>query len=307
MDCTRADAPWCPEKTKTVARGGTEPISEPMKEVGIRTKPIVLARVEPTLTEPIVPASVEPERQNRESHRNVLSEPRIFEKTNTKKEFPYGKLIAGILIADAIAIIALISVNRSVRHERVDADAPRVTSAVVTTVEETSDDLDENLDDLNETSGNPDETFVDTDESAENPEDLLKARYSGKLPVDGMPVSCLEYTSIGAPTKVEKCKLYDSMDVHRRYKILHWYNSEGQTWHTVSLICRRARQARLFTRLQPIGRPSFAPPLKPSGSSDSSGGSLSVRDDYDSPEDFWEDNMDAFEDEDEAFDYWYDD
>ena len=58
---------------------------------------------------------------------------------------------------------------------------------------------------------------------------------------------------------------------------------------------------------KPIGRPGFAPPLKPSGSSDSSGGSLSVRDDYDSPEDFWEDNMDAFEDEDEAFDYWYDD
>ena len=34
--------------------------------------------------------------------------PRIFEKTNVKKEFPYGKLIAGILIADVIAIIALI-------------------------------------------------------------------------------------------------------------------------------------------------------------------------------------------------------
>ena len=36
--------------------------------------------------------------------------PRIFEKTNVKKEFPYGRLIAGILIADVIAIIALIIV-----------------------------------------------------------------------------------------------------------------------------------------------------------------------------------------------------
>ena len=50
--------------------------------------------------------------------------------------------------------------------------------------------------------------------------------------------------------------------------------------------------------------------MKPSGShgsSGSSGGSWSVRDEYDSPEDFWEDNMDEFDDEEEAFDYWYDD
>ncbi len=68
MDCTRSDAPWCPEKTKTVARMVTHNAVEPPKE----------------------------------------DKPRIFEKTNTKKEFPYGRLIAGILIADVIAIIALI-------------------------------------------------------------------------------------------------------------------------------------------------------------------------------------------------------
>ena len=67
MDCTRATAPWPPEKTKTVSRVVT-PKAEPPEE----------------------------------------DKPRIFEKTNVKKEFPYGKLIAGILIADVIAIIALI-------------------------------------------------------------------------------------------------------------------------------------------------------------------------------------------------------
>ena len=66
-------------------------------------------------------------------------------------------------------------------------------------------------------------------ENAAKREQSLKDQYSGKLPVDGMPVSCLKYTSIGSPTKTEKCQFYDSMDVHRRYKILHWYNSEGQT------------------------------------------------------------------------------
>ena len=44
----------------------------------------------------------------------------------------------------------------------------------------------------------------------------LKAQYSGKLPVDGMPVSCLKYTSIGLPNKVEKCRSYDNMDIYRR-------------------------------------------------------------------------------------------
>lgn len=33
----------------------------------------------------------------------------------------------------------------------------------------------------------------------------------------------------------------------------------------------------------------------------------SVRDDYDNPEDFYEDNRDWFDDEDEAWDYWYED
>ena len=68
MDCTRADAPWSPEKTKTVSRVVTPKVARPEDN------------------------------------------PRIFEKTNVKKEFPYGKLIAGILIADVIAIIALIVV-----------------------------------------------------------------------------------------------------------------------------------------------------------------------------------------------------
>ena len=53
-------------------------------------------------------------------------------------------------------------------------------------------------------------------ENAAKQEQSRKDQYSGKLPVDGMPVSCLKYTSIGSPTKTEKCQFYDNMDVHRR-------------------------------------------------------------------------------------------
>lgn len=144
-------------------------------------------------------------------------------------------------------------------------------------------------------------------ENAAKREQSLKNQYSGKLPVDGMPVSCLKYTSLGAPTKTEKCQFYDSMDVHRRYKILHWYNSEGQTvayCHSHQPKGEYTEVIYAFTYYEtPIGRPNSAPAWTPPSTS---GGSNfgSVRDDYDNPEDLWEDNQDWYEDEDEAWDEW---
>lgn len=146
-------------------------------------------------------------------------------------------------------------------------------------------------------------------ENAAKREQSLKDQYSGKLPVDGMPVSCLKYTSIGSPTKTEKCQFYDNMDVHRRYKILHWYNSEGQTvayCHSHQPKGETEEIIYAFTYYEsPIGRPNSAPPWTPPSTSGGSN-SGSIRDDYDNPEDLWEDNQDWYEDEDEAWDEWYD-
>ena len=146
-------------------------------------------------------------------------------------------------------------------------------------------------------------------ENAAKQEQSRKDQYSGKLPVDGMPVSCLKYTSIGSPTKTEKCQFYDNMDVHRRYKILHWYNSEGQTvayCHSHQPKGETEEIIYAFTYYEsPIGRPNSAPPWTPSSTSgDNNSGS--IRDDYDNPEDLWEENQDWYEDEDEAWDEWYD-
>ena len=125
--------------------------------------------------------------------------------------------------------------------------------------------------------------------------------------MDGMPVSCLKYTSIGSPTKTEKCQFYDSMDVHRRYKILHWYNSEGQTvayCHSHQPKGEYTEVIYAFTYYEtPIGRPNSAPAWTPPSTSGGSN-SGSIRDDYDNPEDLWEDNPDWYEDEDEAWDEW---
>ena len=146
-------------------------------------------------------------------------------------------------------------------------------------------------------------------ENAAKQEQSRKDQYSGKLPVDDMPVSCLKYTSIGSPTKTEKCQFYDNMDVHRRYKILHWYNSEGQvvaSCHSHQPKGETEEIIYAFTYYEsPIGRPNSAPPWTPSSTSgDNNSGS--IRDDYDNPEDLWEENQDWYEDEDEAWDEWYD-
>ena len=146
-------------------------------------------------------------------------------------------------------------------------------------------------------------------ENAAKQEQSRKDQYSGKLPVDGMPVSCLKYTSIGTPTKTEKCQFYDNMDVHRRYKILHWYNSEGQTvayCHSHQPKGETEEIIYAFTYYEsPIGRPNSAPPWTPPSTSGGNN-SGSIRDDYDNPEDLWEENQDWYEDEDEAWDEWYD-
>ena len=147
-------------------------------------------------------------------------------------------------------------------------------------------------------------------ENAAKREQSRKDQYSGKLPVDGMPVSCLKYTSIGLPTKTEKCQFYDNMDVHRRYKILRWYNSEGQvvaSCHSHQPKGETEEVIYSFTYYEtPIGRPNSAPPWTPPSTSGGNN-SGSIRDDYDNPEDLWEDNRDWYEDEDEAWDEWYDD
>ena len=49
-------------------------------------------------------------------------------------------------------------------------------------------------------------------ENAAKREQSLKDQYSGKLPVEGMPVSCLKYTLLGEPDKRLNCKNFDGAD-----------------------------------------------------------------------------------------------
>lgn len=121
-----------------------------------------------------------------------------------------------------------------------------------------------------------------------------------------MPMDALKYTTLGAPDEVKKCQFYDSMDVHRRYKILRWYDEDGQVKAYCHAHMPKGSDEEIiyvFSYSQSVVVSSDAAPSR-SNSTYTSG---SIRDEYDSPEDLWEDNRDIYEDEDEAWDEWYDD
>lgn len=133
--------------------------------------------------------------------------------------------------------------------------------------------------------------------------------YAGKLPVDGMPYRCLSLTSLGLPDKTEKCKFYDNMDVHRRYKIHHWYNSEGQTvayCHSHRPKGEDEEVIYAFTYYD-YSISNNSGHGSNGGGTSNSGSDPSIRDVYDNPEDLYEENRDWFDDEEEAWDYWYED
>ena len=126
-------------------------------------------------------------------------------------------------------------------------------------------------------------------------------------------MSCLKYTSLGAPDEEEKCLNFDYLVEDRRFITVRWYGRSGEVLAVGTCDQKKGDQEftlRSFRYYDPS--PSTSPSIstgivQPSYSGGGGSHSGSIRDDYDSPEDLWEDNRDWFEDEDEAWDEWYDD
>ena len=146
-------------------------------------------------------------------------------------------------------------------------------------------------------------------ENAAKREQSLKDQYSGKLPVEGMPVSGLKYTSLGEPDKEEKCRDYDRLVEERRSISIWWYGSDGKILAAGTCFKHKGDSEFMlysFSYYDPTISASAnkGRTFNYGNGSDYSG---SLRDEYDSPEDLWEENRDWYEDEDEAWDEWYDD
>ena len=140
-------------------------------------------------------------------------------------------------------------------------------------------------------------------ENAAKREQSLKDQYSGKLPVEGMPVSCLKYTSLGEPDKRLNCKNFEKLEQNQKYFNVYWYDGNGEM--IAAGMCAQWRDdsefmLKTFSQYYPSGS-NKGQTFHYSNGDNNSG---SVRDDYDNPEDLWEDNPDWYEDEDEAWDEW---
>ena len=143
-------------------------------------------------------------------------------------------------------------------------------------------------------------------ENAAKQEQSRKDQYSGKLPVEGMPVSCLKYTSLGEPDKRLNCKNFEKLEQNQKYFNVYWYDGNGEM--IAAGMCAQWKNdseymLKSFSQYYPSGG-NQGQTFNYGNGSNTSG---SLRDEYDSPEDLWEDNQDWYEDEDEAWDDWYDD
>ena len=143
-------------------------------------------------------------------------------------------------------------------------------------------------------------------ENAAKREQSLKDQYSGKLPVEGMPVSCLKYTSLGEPDKRLNCKNFEKLEQNQKYFNVYWYDENGEM--IAAGMCAQWKNdseymLKSFSQYYPSGGDNGQTFNYGNGGSNSG----SLRDDYDNPEDLWEDNQDWYEDADEAWNEWYDD
>lgn len=140
-------------------------------------------------------------------------------------------------------------------------------------------------------------------ENAAKREQSLKDQYSGKLPVEGMPVSFLKYTSLGEPDKRLNCKNFEKLEQNQKYFNVYWYDENGEM--IAAGMCAQWKNdseymLKSFSQYYPSGGDNGQTFNYGNGGSNSG----SLRDDYDNPEDLWEDNPDWYEDEDEAWDEW---
>ena len=130
-------------------------------------------------------------------------------------------------------------------------------------------------------------------------------QYSGKLPVEGMPMKALSYTSLGVPDKELKCKNFDKLEPNRKYINVYWYDDSGEM--IAAGMCAQWEgdsefMLKSFSQYYPT-QPYEGQTFHSGSATDTGPGSgQSLREDYGDPEDLYEDG--DYDDLDEAWDEW---
>ncbi len=131
----------------------------------------------------------------------------------------------------------------------------------------------------------------------------LKELYSGKMPEEEMPMRAIKFSKLGEPDALIYCRDYEKMNKYHKQITVQWFDEDGQL--LASGLCfqlKKDAEMKLY---------SFSYLADNNVEPGDNGGKKTpwegVRDEYDDPEDLWEENPGDYEDEDEAWDEWYDD
>ena len=299
--CSAQDAPYPPEKAKFVLRKSeqtafpekkTTPVEPAKNEKAATQMPPV--PVEPPVAQsaPEEPASFEVEPVPEEPTFTLPPLPERDEPKKPKRRIPWGWLAAGVA-AVAFFVFALPPLKRTAEANRQQIAAQQAAEQEKREQEEQRAEqarLEEEAKQLRQ---------------QEEREAALQAEKDAGIPYIGMPESSIDATRTLGTHGMAKSGWAYKKDGTFKQMTYYWYTNKRTPIFTA--VCQDGKV--IETQKNDgywSGNTLLAPVVKPDISTTfhSGGSSGSIRDDYDNPEDLYEDNRDWYDDEDEAWDEW---
>ena len=298
--CSAQDAPYPPEKAKFVLRKSeqtafpekkTTPV-EPAKNEKAAT-PMPSVPVEPPAVQsvPEEPASFKVEPLPEDPTFTLPPLPKQDEPKKPKRRIPWGWLAAGVA-AVAFFVFALPPLKRTAEANRQMVIAQQAAEREKRKQEEQRAEqarLEEEAKQLRQ---------------QEEREAAFQAEKDAGIPYIGMPESSIDATRTLGTHGMAKSGWAYKKDGTFKQMTYYWYTNKRTPIFTA--VCQDGKVIETQkndgywsgnTLLVPVVKPDIPTTFH-------SGSSGSVREDYDNPEDLYEDNRDWYDDEDEAWDEW---
>lgn len=299
--CSAQDAPYPPEKAKFVLRKSeqtafpekkTPPIEPAKNEKAAAPMPPV--PVEPPVAQsaPEEPASFEAEPVPEEPTFTLPPLPEQDEPKKPKRRIPWGWLAAAVAVI-AFFVFALPPLKRTAEANRQMVIAQQAAEREKREQEERRAEqarLEEEAKQLRQ---------------QEEREAALQAEKDAGIPYIGMPESSIDATRTLGTHGMAKSGWAYKKDGTFKQMTYYWYTNKRTPIFTA--VCQDGKVIETQKNdgywsgnalLVPVVKPDIPTTFHSGGSSGS------IRDDYDNPEDLYEDNRDWYDDEDEAWDEW---
>lgn len=299
--CSAQDAPYPPEKAKFVLRKSeqtafpekkTPPIEPAKNEKAAAPMPPVPEKLPAVQPASEKPASFEAEPVPEEPTFTLPPPPEQDELKKPKRRIPWGWLAAGVA-AVAFFVFALPPLKRTAEANRQMIIAQQAAEREKREQEEQRAEqarLEEEAKQLRQ---------------QEEREAVLQAEKDAGIPYIGMPESSIDATRTLGTHGMAKSGWAYKKDETFKQMTYYWYTNNRTPIFTA--VCQDGKVIETQkndgywsgnTLLVPVVKPDISTTFHSGGSSGS------IRDDYDNPEDLYEDNRDWYDDEDEAWDEW---